>query len=222
MMAYPCGASGGRAPSAWSPPSSGLVAFSGGAVEVGHSCLRAPLVAMVAAALRLYPYGGPAPQGSAARIMQYAAPGLCLLIGLGVFPEARMDALEAAIGSVDATPRRAAGGRAARLSTGFAVPIGRIRPRPPGPSPGRSGRSGGGGRGRLPALGLRGRRLGFGPPGDRGLALQPGDLLAVEEGRRAEWARSRRPGRSGACSGSPRLRRPQGRRVAPRWPRTTA
>ncbi len=41
------------------------------------------LVGMVAAGLRLYPYGGPAPHGSAARIMQYAAPGLCLLIGLG-------------------------------------------------------------------------------------------------------------------------------------------
>ena len=84
MMAYPCG--GERGASALSLLACGVGAVvlwrRGRSVIVG--CLLAPLgLAMVAAALRLYPYGGPAPHGSAARIMQYARPGLCLLIGVG-------------------------------------------------------------------------------------------------------------------------------------------
>ena len=84
MMAYPCGGEGGAS-------GLSLLACAVGAVALWRSgratvlaILLAPLgVAMVAAGLRLYPYGGPAPHGSAARIMQYAAPGLCLLIGQG-------------------------------------------------------------------------------------------------------------------------------------------
>ena len=84
MMAYPCGGEGGGS-------SLSLLACLVGAVVLCRegrttvvSILLAPLgVAMAAASLRLYPYGGPAPHGSAARIMQYAAPGFCLLIGAG-------------------------------------------------------------------------------------------------------------------------------------------
>jgi hypothetical protein len=84
LMAYPCGGEGGLS-------SLSLMACVVGAwalIRSGRSAVAAiwlgPLaVAMVAAGLHLYPYGGPAPHGSAARIMQYAAPGLCLLIGLG-------------------------------------------------------------------------------------------------------------------------------------------
>ncbi len=84
MLAYPCG--GERGGSVLS-----LLAGLVGLAVLGRSrqwarigVLIGPLgLAIVAAALRLYPYGGPAPHGSAARIMQYAAPALCLLIGLG-------------------------------------------------------------------------------------------------------------------------------------------
>ncbi len=84
MLAYPCG--GERGTSGLSL----ILAMVGAGVlwRRGRGATLAALVAplglaMVAAALRRYPYGGPAPHGSAARIMQYAAPGLCLLIGLG-------------------------------------------------------------------------------------------------------------------------------------------
>jgi Dolichyl-phosphate-mannose-protein mannosyltransferase len=85
LMAYPCGSEGGASVLS-------LVACLAGAwflIRSGRSVVVAILLgplllAMVAAGLRLYPYGGPAPHGSAARIMQYAAPGLCLLIGLGL------------------------------------------------------------------------------------------------------------------------------------------
>jgi hypothetical protein len=40
-------------------------------------------MALVAAAMRRYPYGGPVPHGSPARVMQYLAPGICLLAGVG-------------------------------------------------------------------------------------------------------------------------------------------
>ena len=84
MMAYPCGGEGGAS-------SVSLLACVVGSVVLWRrgrrtilGLLLAPLgLAMLAAGLRLYPYGGPAPHGSAARIMQYAAPGLCLLIGPG-------------------------------------------------------------------------------------------------------------------------------------------
>jgi len=84
MLAIPCGGERGA-----STPSLILAVVGAAGLwrirrrsELG--VILAPLaVAMVAAAARRYPYGGPAPHGSAARVMQYAVPGLCLLIGLG-------------------------------------------------------------------------------------------------------------------------------------------
>jgi len=84
MLAYPCGGERGAS-------TLGLGLAIAGAVAIGRrgrfaalGVLVGPLgLALIAAALRRYPYGGPAPHGSAARVMQYAAPGLCLLIGVG-------------------------------------------------------------------------------------------------------------------------------------------
>jgi hypothetical protein len=85
LMALPCGGERGASVLSLAACVVGGVVFwlRGRLVILG--CLLAPLgVGLVAAGLRLYPYGGPAPHGSAARVMQYAAPGLCLLIGLGL------------------------------------------------------------------------------------------------------------------------------------------
>ena len=46
------------------------------------TCLAPFALALLAAALRRYPYGGVA-DGSPARVMQYLAPSICLLAGLG-------------------------------------------------------------------------------------------------------------------------------------------
>jgi len=84
MLALPCGGERGASTLSLLLAIAGAVALwrPGRRAELG--VILAPLaVAMVAAAARRYPYGGPAPHGSAARIMQYATPGLCLLIGLG-------------------------------------------------------------------------------------------------------------------------------------------
>ena len=83
MLAYPAGGEGGG-----SLATLAMVAL--GAAVLWRSRRRAALglcllplaVAMVAAALRRYPYGGSA-NGASARVMQYAAPGICLLAGLG-------------------------------------------------------------------------------------------------------------------------------------------
>ena len=83
LMAYPCGDDRGAS-------SLTLLAVLVGAGVLrrrgGRSilalCLGPLAVALVAAALRRYPYGGGAVAG-AARVTQYAAPGLCLLAGLG-------------------------------------------------------------------------------------------------------------------------------------------
>jgi hypothetical protein len=84
LMAYPCGGERGASLlSLVACVAGALVLIRSGRVGVVAILLGPLLVGMVAAGLRLYPYGGPAPHGSAARIMQYAAPGLCLLIGLG-------------------------------------------------------------------------------------------------------------------------------------------
>ena len=50
-------------------------------------CLAPFVVALVAAALRRYPYGG-VTHGSPARIMQFLAPSICLLAGIGLANEA--------------------------------------------------------------------------------------------------------------------------------------
>ena len=84
LMAYPCGGeSGASVVSLLACVAGGVALVRSGRSTVVAILLGPLLVAMVAAGLRLYPYGGPAPHGSAARIMQYAAPGLCLLIGFG-------------------------------------------------------------------------------------------------------------------------------------------
>ncbi len=84
LMAYPCGGESGGSILSLFATMVGVVALVRSGRGLVASILLAPFgLAMVAAALRLYPYGGPAPHGSAARVMQYAAPALCLLIGLG-------------------------------------------------------------------------------------------------------------------------------------------
>ena len=84
LMAFPCGGERGASGLSLLACLAGVVILRRGGRSTVVAILLSPLVvAMGAACLRLYPYGGPAPHGSAARIMQYAAPGLCLLIGTG-------------------------------------------------------------------------------------------------------------------------------------------
>ena len=84
LMAYPCGGEGGASSlSLLACVVGGVVLWRRGQSFALAIVLAPLLVALAAAVLRLYPYGGPAPHGSAARIMQYAAPGLILLIGTG-------------------------------------------------------------------------------------------------------------------------------------------
>ena len=47
------------------------------------ACLAPFGMAIAAAAMRRYPYGGPVPHGSPACVMQYLAPSICLLAGMG-------------------------------------------------------------------------------------------------------------------------------------------
>jgi len=78
MLAYPGGGRGGASTPA-------LLLFAAGAVALWRGDRRAILavclapfgLALVAAALRRYPYGGEA------RIMQFLAPAICLLVGTG-------------------------------------------------------------------------------------------------------------------------------------------
>jgi hypothetical protein len=84
MFAYPCGGENGA---------SGLtlLLFIIGAGVFWHRgrktivliCLAPFATALVAAAMRRYPYGGPVAHGSPARVMQYLAPVISLLSGLG-------------------------------------------------------------------------------------------------------------------------------------------
>jgi hypothetical protein len=84
LMAYPCGGERGASGLSLLACVAGAIALVRSGRSTVVAILLGPLLlAMMAAGLRLYPYGGPAPHGSAARIMQFAAPGLCLLIGLG-------------------------------------------------------------------------------------------------------------------------------------------
>jgi hypothetical protein len=83
-FAYPCGGENGAS-------SVSLLLFIVGVVALWRrdrtlivmSCLAPFVVAMIAAAMRRYPYGGPVPHGSPARVMQYLAPSICLLTGVG-------------------------------------------------------------------------------------------------------------------------------------------
>jgi hypothetical protein len=98
LMAYPCGGERGASLPALVACLVGVRALLRSRGWQVPAILLGPLLAgMIAAGLRLYPYGGPAPHGSAARIMQYAAPGLCLLIGLGL--TTILDRLRAITGS---------------------------------------------------------------------------------------------------------------------------
>ena len=84
MFAYPCG--GERGASGLT-----LLLFTVGAGMLWYrgrkaivlTCLAPFGIALAAAAMRRYPYGGPVAHGSPARVMQYLAPGICLLAGLG-------------------------------------------------------------------------------------------------------------------------------------------
>jgi hypothetical protein len=84
MFAYPCG--GERGASSFT-----LLLFLVGAGVLWHwrrkiivlTCLGPFAVAIAAAALQRYPYGGPVPHGSPARVMQYLAPAICLFAGVG-------------------------------------------------------------------------------------------------------------------------------------------
>jgi 4-amino-4-deoxy-L-arabinose transferase-like glycosyltransferase len=84
MFAYPCGGEKGAS-------SLTLVLFIMGAgalwfrrrKAVVLTCLAPFAIAFAAAALKRYPYGGPVPHGSPARVMQYLAPTICLFAGIG-------------------------------------------------------------------------------------------------------------------------------------------
>jgi hypothetical protein len=83
MFAYPCGGENGAS-------SLTLLLFLAGAAVLWRRgrrtivlvCIAPMAVALVAAALRRYPYGGVA-HGSPARVMQYLVPSICLLAGIG-------------------------------------------------------------------------------------------------------------------------------------------
>jgi len=83
MFAYPCGGEGGAS-------SLTLLLFALGAAVLWWGRRRVILltflapfaVALAAAAIKRYPYGGVA-DGSPARVMQYLVPSICLLAGLG-------------------------------------------------------------------------------------------------------------------------------------------
>ena len=84
MFAYPCGGERGAS-------SLTLVFFIIGAGVLWFRRRKAIVltflapfaIAMAAAALKRYPYGGPVPHGSPARVMQYLSPAICLFAGIG-------------------------------------------------------------------------------------------------------------------------------------------
>jgi hypothetical protein len=105
MFAYPCG--GERGGSALTLllflVGAGMLWYRGRKV-IALTCLAPFGLALTAAALRRYPYGGVA-DGSPARVMQYLVPSICLLAGIGsatllaLFrdPRLRLRALKAAL-----------------------------------------------------------------------------------------------------------------------------
>ncbi len=84
MFAYPCGGERGASGLTLLVFVVGIVVLCRrGRATIAAVCLGPFAVAIVAASLRRYPYGGVA-HGSSARIMQYLVPGICLLAGLGL------------------------------------------------------------------------------------------------------------------------------------------
>ena len=83
MFAYPCGGERGASILTLLFFALGATAlWNRGQRSVVLACLAPFGMALVAAALRRYPYGGVA-DGSPARVMQYLVPSICLLAGLG-------------------------------------------------------------------------------------------------------------------------------------------
>ncbi len=84
MLAYPCGGERGASTASLLLLVAGVAALIRRGRPGVVGVLLCPLIpALAASALGRYPYGGPAPHGSSARILQYLAPGFCLLIGVG-------------------------------------------------------------------------------------------------------------------------------------------
>jgi hypothetical protein len=83
MFAYPCGGEKGASSLTvlLFAVGAGVLWYRGGKVIV-LTCLAPFGLALAAAAVRRYPYGGVA-DGSPARVMQYLVPSICLLAGLG-------------------------------------------------------------------------------------------------------------------------------------------
>jgi len=83
MFAYPCGGEKGAScvTLILFLIGAGVLWYRGSKVIV-LVCLAPFVMALAAAALRRYPYGGVA-HGSPARVMQYLVPGICLLVGMG-------------------------------------------------------------------------------------------------------------------------------------------
>ncbi len=83
MFAYPCGGERGASSLTVLLFAVGAVAlWTRGRKDVVLCCLAPFGLALVAAAIKRYPYGGVA-HGSPARVMQYLAPSICLLAGAG-------------------------------------------------------------------------------------------------------------------------------------------
>lgn len=83
MLAYPCGGERGASAATLALLAAGsVVLWRRGRGTVAGVCLAPFAVALLAAALRRYPYGGVA-HGTCARVMQYVVPSVCLLTGLG-------------------------------------------------------------------------------------------------------------------------------------------
>ena len=104
MFAYPCGGDGGASILTFALFAAGVfVLCRRGRAEIAAVCLAPFGLALVAAALKRYPYGGVA-HGSPARVMQYLVPAICLLTGVGA--AALLTRLRSAPTSTASPPRR--------------------------------------------------------------------------------------------------------------------
>jgi hypothetical protein len=84
MFAYPCGGERGASILTLLLFTVGVgVLWYRGRQTIVLACVAPFAMALAAAAVRRYPYGGPVAHGSPARVVQYLAPAICLLAGLG-------------------------------------------------------------------------------------------------------------------------------------------